>query len=334
MTLWVFTTPEIYGQNNNALHFDGLSNMVDCGNPAAVQITGTSLTLEAWIKADSWQSQVFEGNILNKESNGLGIDYGYMMRVGDNGKVNFNIGNGYWTELTTSSILTIGQWHHIACVYDGDSMMIFVDGNQAASQATSISISNATANLALGNQPGEFRYFNGAIDEVRIWNVARTATEILSYKDLEIVSTTPGLAAYYRFNQGTAGGDNTGITTLYDSTSNAVDGTLNNFMLMGSTSNWVAGAPIGTVNTQNVLAEDMKINIYPNPVTANSNFTIELPQAQEAIIQVFNLQGQLLKTQNSNTDKATINTTDLTKGVYMVKVIAGNTTYTQRLIIQ
>jgi hypothetical protein len=48
-----------------------------------------------------------------------------------------------------------------------------------------------------------------------------------------------GLLSYYNFDEGTAGGNNAGITTLYDQTSNGNNGTLNNFALTGSTSNWV-----------------------------------------------------------------------------------------------
>jgi len=80
------------------------------------------------------------------------------------------------------------------------------------------------------------------MDEVRIWNTARTQSEIQSSLNTELSGTETGLMAYYNFNQGTAGGTNTGITTLTDRTSNAKNGTLNGFALTGSTSNWVAGA--------------------------------------------------------------------------------------------
>jgi hypothetical protein len=60
----------------------------------------------------------------------------------------------------------------------------------------------------------------------------------------ELIGNETGLVAYYNFNQGVPAGDNTGINTLSDKTSNSYNGTLNNFALNGTTSNWVSGAPL------------------------------------------------------------------------------------------
>ena len=81
------------------------------------------------------------------------------------------------------------------------------------------------------------------MDEVRLWDVARTQAQIQSTMFSEIPANTPGLVAYYRFNQGTVGADNTGPTTLTDAATPAHNGLLRNFALSGATSNWVAGYP-------------------------------------------------------------------------------------------
>ena len=60
----------------------------------------------------------------------------------------------------------------------------------------------------------------------------------------ELIGNETGLVAYYNFNQGVAGGNNTAINSLTDKTSNAHNGTLNNFKLTGATSNWVTGVPL------------------------------------------------------------------------------------------
>ena len=81
--------------------------------------------------------------------------------------------------------------------------------------------------------------WNGSIDQVRVYNTALTQANIQA----DMVSTTasvPGnLQAYYNFNTGTAGGTNTGLTTLTDNSGNGNNGTLNNFALAGATSNWI-----------------------------------------------------------------------------------------------
>src|SRR6185312_2510684 len=82
------------------------------------------------------------------------------------------------------------------------------------------------------------------MDEIAIWNVVRTQAEIQS--DMGCVhggSGTPaGLVAFYNFDQGIANADNTSTTTLTDMTGNGNDGTLTNFALTGTTSNWVNDA--------------------------------------------------------------------------------------------
>lgn len=242
-------TQNLRGQN--ALDFDGIDDKIDCGNHSSLQITGTQITLEAWIYATAWKPNVWEGNIINKEENAP--DRGYMLRAGDGGKLNLNIGNGSWNEITTfNSVLNLNQWHHVAGTYDGSYLRLYVDGAIVDSLASSINFSNSAVNLFIGGHATMIRHFQGAIDEVRVWSVARTSSEIASSMNSEFCGPQTGLEAYYRFNQGTAGGVNTGLTTLNDAQGNN-DGTLLNFALNGSSSNWISGATLaGSSQTINV----------------------------------------------------------------------------------
>ncbi|MBK8671334.1 MAG: hypothetical protein IPN89_18590 [Saprospiraceae bacterium] len=88
--------------------------------------------------------------------------------------------------------------------------------------------------------------FGGEIDEFRIWNVARSANDINVFKNASLTGSESGLQAYYDFNHATAiaGGTNTGLSTLEDRTANNIDGTLTNFTLTGSTSNWLGNPGI------------------------------------------------------------------------------------------
>ena len=235
--LAALSTTNLFAQN--ALSFDGVDDQINCGNNAAIQITGNTITLEAWIKVDSWTTNVWEGNIINKEQN-TGGNNGYMLRVGDNGKLNMNLGNGSWNELTTQSgTVSLNTWTHVAGTYDGSEMKVYVDGVPVDSMNVSLTISNATAPLFIGAHSVYTRFFIGSIDEVRIWDVARTHAEIAQNQLSTFCGNEPGLLAYYQFNQGVAGGNNAGLTTLTDvlGTSN---GTLQNFALSGTSSNWIA----------------------------------------------------------------------------------------------
>lgn len=115
-----------------------------------------------------------------------------------------------------------------------------IDGVLANSLAVTGAIISNTNPLTMGNQPGVPEFFGGAVDEVRIWNVARTAAQILANMNTELDPTTQtGLVSYYTFNEGITTGTNTGLTTAMDMKGNN-NGILSNFAYSGSTSNFVS----------------------------------------------------------------------------------------------
>jgi len=271
-------------QGQNALSFDGVDDRVNCGNHSSVQLSGTSITIEAWIKADSWATNVWGGNIVNKEI--WTPQNGYMLRCGAGGQLNFNLGNGpTWNELTSSTaVLSLNTWHHVAGTYDGSYMRIYVDGVQVDSLARSISFSDATgANLTIGDYVGSGRYFHGTIDEVRIWNIARTKSEIVQNMNDELCGNEAGLVAYYNFNQGTAGGSNASVTTLTDEIGNN-NGTLQNFSLASSSSNWVTGRPLtpsgSTRSMKDTICSGLTYNFGTQMLTSSGSYQETFPDSK------------------------------------------------------
>ncbi|GAB5416664.1 MAG: hypothetical protein Crog4KO_21530 [Crocinitomicaceae bacterium] len=237
----------IVGQSfaQTALNFDGINDYVDCGNNPVTDITGSAITLEAWVYPTSFQLNIWQGNVINKNDVS---QTGYMLRVGGSGQVNFNFGSfGAWNELNSPvGVLTLNTWHHIAGTYDGTTSRIYVDGVEVATANYSTLIASASQPLYLGEDP-EYngRYFPGSMDEVRIWNTTLTGPEIVASMNDELCTTDPNLVAYYRFNEGTAGGNNLGQNTIVDESGNGVNGTLNNFANSGTSSNWVTGKVLG-----------------------------------------------------------------------------------------
>jgi len=239
-----------------ALEFDGVNDFVNCGNDPSLDITGTAITLEAWIYPTSFQPNIWQGNVINK---GDISQTGYMLRVGGTGQINFNFGSfGSWNELNTGiNVVSLNTWQHIAATYDGSTSRIFVNGVEVATTNYNTSIASATQPMYLGEDP-EYngRFFPGSIDEVRVWNVTKTAIELMNGMSNEICATDPSLVAYYRFNDGVAGGNNLGQTTLTDDSGNGNNGTLINFANFGNTSNWVPGAILGAGMTNTVIPQD------------------------------------------------------------------------------
>ncbi len=231
----------------NSLHFDGSNDYVICGTDTSLSNFNKNITIEAWVYADKWQTNVYEGGIVVKEDNNS--NYGYMFRAGNGGRLNFAIGQGTWRELTTSSaVLKTNQWHHIAASYDGSYMRLYVDGNMVDSiyESDQIGVSTSTPMVIGGhsNPTAYSRHWAGKIDEVRIWNVTRTASQISQDKGKEYCSGKSNLVGYYKFNQGTANGSNTSVNVAKDYSGRKNEGKLLNFDLIKSSSNWTQGVSL------------------------------------------------------------------------------------------
>lgn len=266
----------IYAQN--CLNFDGIDDRVNCGNGNSLQFSGSTMTVEAWIYPTFFSTYVYENNIVVKEDNN--IDAGFMLRTGEGGKLNFAIGDGSggWNELTSASaVLSLNQWQHVAGTYDGTQMRIFVDGKQIDSLSYSGTIGTSGVDMTIGDHHNYSRPFYGHIDEVRVWDSYRTPRQISDNYKQEFCSSQKGLVAYYKFNQGTAGGSNSAVTTLKDLSGNGNTGTLDNFALTGSGSNWVTGVSL-SVGNSTTNTSVTRCNSYTSPSkkytwTSSGNYT-------------------------------------------------------------
>lgn len=314
-----------------SLDFDGINDAINCGNNASLQITGNAITVEAMIKVNSFKPNAFEGNIVNKEQTNQAN--GFMLRTGGSGILEFYCGNGDWNGVVSpSNILQIGVWHHVAATYDGNIMRLYVDGTQVASVNTTISISNSNANLFLGDWANGGRNLDAEMDEVRLWNIARTAQQIIDNKDCELFGNESGLVAYYQFNQGITGADNSTENNVLDSGPNSNNGILQNFTLNGLTSNWsgnsviVSGSSCSTLGIDD-MAEGGAFSIYPNPTQGILNIkgfdTIES-------VSIYDINGRLTKKFNEVSN--IIDISNLPIGFYFVSVINQSGTKTFKIM--
>ncbi len=222
----------------NALNFDGTNDEVLISDANSLDLTN-SLTIEAWLFPTSTSTIQ---SVVSKSSNSINTGY-IFPRTNDgwDSFVCYLFLNGGWQTISYNpSGSLLNSWHHFACTYDGSTAKLYLDGGLVATSNYSGSIATNTNSLVIGRQYGfNNEWYTGSIDELRIWNVARTAAEIANNYTVEIDPTTTGLVAYYNFNQGSTAGTNTGLTTLMDNTSSN-NGTLTNLGLTtGATSNYV-----------------------------------------------------------------------------------------------
>jgi hypothetical protein len=259
LVLGVFFLSSTFLKSQNALSFDGTNDFVQTTYPG---ITGSSdRTIEAWVYVDD-NAPSSNLCILDYGLNAVGSRNTFSVS-GSRGLTYISGGTNTNISSSTTNIIPNGQWVHVAFVLDNGTGYLYKNGVQVGTGSLSgVNTPTTGVNLRIGQRVvGGSIPFNGKIDEVRFWNYAKSAAQILAGMNNTACGNTTGLVAYYNFNHGIAGGNNATVTTLIDyaSTNN---GTLNNFALSGSSSNWVGGKSLTSASSDSVAVVDSLCDGY------------------------------------------------------------------------
>jgi fibronectin type 3 domain-containing protein len=171
------------GKYGKALSFNGSTSYVDLGNPTSLQLTG-SMTLSAWINAAA--NPADDGQIVAKSNDSTGWQF---KTSPDTGTHTFGVAvsNASGAHIQRYSALTrsLNTWYHVAAVYDATAQTLNIYVNGALNNGSLLGgavpnvQANAAVNVNIGRRTGGY-YFNGLIDEVRIYNRALSLAEIQS----------------------------------------------------------------------------------------------------------------------------------------------------------
>jgi len=211
------TTPKLtLKAHGGAVQFDGSTGGVVVTDLFDNTTFTNQITMEAWVNPASTG-----GNVLR-----LG-DVILRFQGADQLMIGIYSGGEYEQSIYTIPDTSVvhNHWNHIAMVYDGDVLHGYINGTSIITldKATDGNLASTTGNnLGIGaawysNQLNEF--LTGSTDEVRIWNTARSQTEIIDYMNSQLDGNETGLVAYYNFDERL--GD-----TVKDITSNENDGTI------------------------------------------------------------------------------------------------------------
>ncbi|MEA3500748.1 MAG: LamG-like jellyroll fold domain-containing protein [Candidatus Marinimicrobia bacterium] len=158
------------GINGSALEFFGKGERLEVDNSNSLNIDGNQITLSTWFKLSEIKNA---GGLIFKNSQ-------YFLKINNQGKISFVLYIPSWSEISTDwgDRITDTNWHHVAGVYDGVEMKIYLDGKEFASQAVKGNIQLTTSDVWIGSQTKSLNNFNGKLDEIGIYNKALSESEI------------------------------------------------------------------------------------------------------------------------------------------------------------
>jgi hypothetical protein len=177
--------------------------VIDFGASADLPTGNAMRTIEFWafVRASSWvgdANTMFFYGTNNRVADGFGLDFGANPATIDP-FTNAIFDNDNQPSGVTA---TVDQWIHFAMTWDGTTVRAFVNGVQrAAKTATGAQTTLMTGRtpFILGGYPPA--YFNGQFDELRVWNVARTAAELTATMHQPLTGTEAGLTGYWKFDE-------------------------------------------------------------------------------------------------------------------------------------
>lgn len=242
--VWIEGTGLPTGLDTYALDFDGTNDYVafgGTGSASSVALQPSAGTYAGWVKKDPAPAGITLMFGADRGTGGGNPDYGPAIFVLSGNRLMANIGDGSSIAYLISVGITDSAWTHVAMTWDAvwtttANLRIYINGTATTPTgsnsfgsltASDSAVGDATAKAArkfqLGGAYNSSGYFNGAIAQFGVWDVALSASDITSLQtSLPSAVSASDLVAYYDMSDGG------GTSTLTDKTGNGHTGTLTN----------------------------------------------------------------------------------------------------------
>jgi len=181
----LINSPEwVDGKMGGALEFDGSSNYVDCGNNASLSAL-SKLTVEAFFKPNT-VSPLYQ-QIVGKQ--GFLNEYRIILYENDIVSQIYDTTHEYSVRSSNGGVYAeAGVWYHAVMTYDGANLKLYINGTLVDTLSLAITINPNYLPLNIGRNNSNVFYFNGQIDDLRIYNRALSPEEIQDLYNYEYSS--------------------------------------------------------------------------------------------------------------------------------------------------
>jgi hypothetical protein len=326
--IFLFNLSAIAQLPGNVIEFDGDG---DWALTSTVVLNNlTSVTIESWVKAFS------DGQFLSNHSPGStweSVELSTVWFI-----INAGDGSGSRQILYFDNIVD-STWHHIAAVWDGNEMIVYLDGIEYAGPETATNPPwSSYIAIGIGSRRGQTSFLNGQIDEMRVWNKALSLEQIQSTMNdtlgAEYYSTIDsGLIAYWRFDElEDLGVGNAGTDDVRDFSISGVHADLEGDAFLTSSGVMEICDNITIPGNYNLQQN------FPNPFNPSTKILYSVPQSSTVQIKVFDVIGNEIETLVN--EEKPVGTYELTwyaeglpSGIYFYQLRAGNFVETKKMVL-
>jgi hypothetical protein len=330
----LLSTSFFVNAQNRVLNLDGDADYAFANDDTSFSITD-AVTVAAWVKINS------NGTTSSIARKGATLTPAYSLNKVSSDRFTFWVALGSWVNSGYSStIATIGEWYHVAGVYDGSEIKTYVNGDLEASSLYSGAIPTTTDNFYIGVDASTWvEYFNGSVEELSVWSKALTEAQIQTVMNDSLSAayyqtSDSGLVAYWKFNElEDLGVNSDGADDVRDLSING-----NHIDLQGDAF-IEPGGPAGVELISNEIPVDFSLNQnYPNPFNPSTTVNFSIPEATFVSLKIFNSLGEEVETLVAQelilgNYKYSWNAINLPSGVYFYKLQTKNFVETKKMIL-
>lgn len=239
LALLFINSADLQAQSQQYLHFDRIDDFIEVPNASQFVAGSEAISMTGWFYTDEL---AYGQGLMGFRGGGTGQGEMYLIVLND-GVIECRFINsaGFHEYVAPAFSILPEVWQHIAWVYDGTKVELFINGTSVGSTPASGTIDSQNKAFGIGKSiQGSFNFvYGGRMDEVTLWSKALTAADLQTMMQDELIGNEADLQLYYKFNQGVPGEDNTTITQVFSEVGDeSRSGNLINFGLTGATSNF------------------------------------------------------------------------------------------------